>query len=96
MRAVFENAGLTTEPQNVIFVSEVIKKDARQHRVLIYLFSKYVSGDIAAGGAWSEAEWVDVRDLAKYQDEMSDAAVDAFYKFSLILKQSQQKSGAQA
>ena len=83
-RASFELAGVQTEPQGVLFVSEYLVEGT--HDVVIYVSSKYASGEPKAGGDWTEALWVDVRELAKYQDTMSDLTVDAFYKFSVYLQ----------
>ena len=86
-------------PKNVIFVSEIIKPEQEIHRLLIYLYADYVEGDITIreeNPLWTEARWVDVRELGDIQDSLSDEAVDAFYKFSLILRQSAARSGAQA
>jgi ADP-ribose pyrophosphatase YjhB (NUDIX family) len=97
-RAVVMSTGVVSDPQNVIFVSEVLKQREAEHKVLIYLFSKYISGgeNFIFEGDWAEALWVDVRELAEYQDAMTDETVDAFYKFSMILRQSAARSGAQA
>jgi hypothetical protein len=34
----------------------------------------------------SEVRWVDPRDLGFYQHEMSEMTVDAFFKYSMILR----------
>lgn len=91
IRVTFELAGVTVEPQSVLFFGEEPKPEG--HRVFIYLYSKYISGDLTPSGKWQEAEWVDVRELAKYQEEMSDAAIDGFYKFSMVLRQSAGRAG---
>jgi len=99
IREVYEHAGISVEPQNVIFVSEVIKPEQELHRILIYLYAKYTEGTITIpeeNPLWTEAQWVDVRKLGDIQNEMSDEAVDAFYKFSLILSQAAARSGAQS
>jgi ADP-ribose pyrophosphatase YjhB (NUDIX family) len=96
MRGVFMNAGITVEPQNVLFVSESIKKETHEHRIVIYLYAKFIKGELKPDNSWSEAVWVDVRELAKYQEAMSDLTADGFYKFSLVLRQSAGRSGAQA
>lgn len=88
IRGVFEKTGVTVEPETVLFVSEDMQPEHMTHRVIIYLFSKNATGDIKPDNGWDEAEWVDVRELAKYQDEMSVATTDGFYKFSLFLRQS--------
>lgn len=96
IREVFEETGLAIEPQHVIFVSEVIKPETQEHRVIIYMYGKYVSGEIKAGGDLSEVQWVDVRELGKYQEDMTDVTIDAFYKFSMILRQQAARQGVQA
>lgn len=99
IREVYEHSGISVNPKNVIFVSEIVKPEQEIHRILIYLYADYVEGDITIREEeplWTEAQWVDVRELGNIQDGMSDEAVDAFYKFSLILRQSAARSGAQA
>jgi len=98
IRTVFNCAGISVQPQNVIFVSEEIDHEKEVHRILIFLYAKYVEGEITISddGLWSDAKWVDVRELGPIQDEMSNATVDGFYKFSIILQQSAARSGAQA
>jgi ADP-ribose pyrophosphatase YjhB (NUDIX family) len=93
IRGVFEKTGITVEPETVLFVSEDMQPEQMTHRVIIYLFSKNAEGELKPGSGWDEAEWVDVRELAKYQDEMSVACTDGFYKFSLFLRQSAARSG---
>ena len=96
VRATLSLTGVITEPKNVIFVSEVLKVAEATHKVIIYLFSEYVSGgeEFILDGGWAEAAWVDVRELAEYQSEMTDETVDAFFKFSTILRQQAMKAGA--
>lgn len=89
-RSSFELAGIQTEPQGVLFVSEYLVTGT--HDVVIYIFSKYIGGTPKTGGDWVEALWVDVRELAKYQDTMSDLTVDAFYKFSIYLQSASAKA----
>ena len=89
IREVFEHTGVSVEPKNVIFVSEVIEPEKEIHRILIYLYAEYVEGEITIREEeplWTEAKWVDVRELGNIQNEMSDEAVDAFFKFSLVLR----------
>jgi ADP-ribose pyrophosphatase YjhB (NUDIX family) len=93
IRGVFEKTGITVEPETVLFVSEDMQPEHLTHRVIIYLFSKNADGEVKPGSGWDEAEWVDVRELAKYQDEMSVATTDGFYKFSLFLRQTAARSG---
>ena len=98
IRATMGSTGVVTDPQNVIFVSEVLKEKEAKHKVLVYLFSKYISGgeSFILEGNWSEAVWADVRELGKYQDDMTEETIDAFYKFSTILRQMGGRAGAQA
>jgi ADP-ribose pyrophosphatase YjhB (NUDIX family) len=96
LRSSFELAGLTTNPQNVMFVAEDINKEANHHDVAAFIYNTFVEGEIKPAGRWSEARWVDVRELGQYQEGMSELAIDGFYKFSMVLHQSAARSGAQA
>jgi ADP-ribose pyrophosphatase YjhB (NUDIX family) len=91
IRTTFELAGITVDPQQVLFFGEEIKADEKSHRIFIYLYAQYVRGELKPSGTWTEAIWADVRELAKYQDNMSDATIDGFYKFSLCLKSMAQR-----
>ena len=96
IRNVFSLSGVASDPQNVIFVSEVLNEKLNQHRVIIYVYSSYIEGDLKPSEDWEEAQWYDVRQLGELQNEMDEQTVDAFYKFSMILRQSVARSGAQA
>ena len=85
INAVFHCSGITVEPKNVMFVSEAFDPE---HRIILYLYADYVSGELVAGESWDTIEWVDIRELGSLQEQMSDITVDAFYKFSLVLRQS--------
>jgi protein-L-isoaspartate(D-aspartate) O-methyltransferase len=93
VRGVLTLAGVATNPENVIFVSEVLNKKLNDHRVVIYVYSTYISGELKPDGDWEEAEWYDVRQLGDLQDQMDGLTVDAFYKFSKLLRQSAANTG---
>jgi 8-oxo-dGTP diphosphatase len=84
-RGVLDQTGIIVQPQNVMFVSEMVKPPA-EHRIVICGYAVYVSGEPSPGEDMTEVKWVDVRNLGDIQDELSDVAVDAFYKFSLVLR----------
>ncbi len=96
IRSVFELSNLTVDPQNILFVSEVVNDKKAEHRVIIYLYAKYIEGELKPDVYWDEAEWVDVRKLGNLQEEMDEHTIDAFYKFSMVLRQSADKAGVQA
>ena len=96
IRSVFSLSGVFSDPQDVIFVSEVIDKNLNQHRVIVYVYSTYIEGDPKPNEEWGEVQWHDVRQLGDLQPEMDEQTIDAFYKFSLILQQSIARAGAQA
>jgi ADP-ribose pyrophosphatase YjhB (NUDIX family) len=84
-RAFIEKTGLIIQPQSVMFVSEIVKPPA-PHRIIICMYAVVVSGELSAGGDLTEVKWVDVRALGTIQDDMDDVAIDAFHKFSIVLK----------
>ena len=96
IRSVFSLSGVTSDPKNVVFVSEVLNEKLNSHRVIIYIYSMYVEGELKPSVDWEEAQWYDVRQLGDLQNQMDDQTVDAFYKFSMILRQSVARSGAQS
>ena len=85
INSVFQCTGVTVEPKSVIFVSEIIEPE---HRIILYLYADYVNGDAAPSGIWDEVKWVDVRELGSVQDEMANETIDAFFKFSVVLRKS--------
>ena len=91
-RVILEEAGIVITPKQVLFLSETMTPT---HRVAMFCFGEYVSGEPSPGNSLSEVKWVDPRTLGEYQKEgMSDLAQDAFYKFSLILKGQAGAAGA--
>jgi ADP-ribose pyrophosphatase YjhB (NUDIX family) len=96
IRTVYSLSGISSDPKNVLFVSEVLNEKLNQHRVIIYIYSMYVEGILKPDVDWEEAEWHDVRQLGDLQDQMDSQTVDAFYKFSMILRKAAAGSGAQA
>lgn len=94
IRTVFSFSGVISDPQNVIFVSEVLNEKLNQHRVIIYIYSNYVEGELKPDVDWEEANWYDIRQLGDLQKDMDEQTIDAFYKFSIILRKA--ASGAQA
>ena|ERR1017187_7958805 len=96
IRGVFELSGVTSDPQNVIFVSEVLSEKLNIHRVIIYAYSMYVEGDLKPSVDWEEADWYGIRELGDIQDAMSSETADAFFKFSQVLRQGAARAGVQA
>ena len=85
-REIFEEAGITVGNQEMLFISERIRKDQNDHSYVIYVIGQYLSGDLKAGGDLDEVRWVDPRELGFYQNEMSEMTVEAFMKFSMVLR----------
>ena len=85
-RIIREQTGLSTQPKQVLFMSEIVEPG--QHRIAVFAFSECgSSGDPVPANGLTEAKFVDPRDLRKYQDEgMALLTEDGFYKFSLVLK----------
>jgi ADP-ribose pyrophosphatase YjhB (NUDIX family) len=84
-RVTLEETGLEIVPKQVLFLSEVVNPG--DHRVAVFCFGEYGSGDPTPGASLSEVKFVDPRTLGDYQKEgMSDLTADAFYKFSKILQ----------
>lgn len=83
-RSVSQEAGITVRPKQVLFVSEIVEPG--DHRVAVFCYAEWVSGDPVPGGSLSEARWADPREIGEYQKEgMSLLTADAFYKFSRVL-----------
>jgi len=83
-RQSLEETGIVINPKQVLFLSEVLAPD---HRVAVFCFGEYQSGEPSPGQSLSEVKFVDPRTLGEYQKEgMSELTQDAFYKFSLILR----------
>jgi ADP-ribose pyrophosphatase YjhB (NUDIX family) len=85
-RAFEELTGVIIDAKHILFVTEMIGADT--HRIIIYAYGEYVSGDAKEKTpVLSDIQWVDVRELGEFQQDMSDETVDAFFKFSLVLRQ---------
>lgn len=87
VRELKEETGIVIKPGAVLFVSEVLDPPV-EHRIVIYVDSEYVSGELKAGDDLDEVKWVDVRSLGDMQQAgvVSELTIDALHKFSLILK----------
>jgi ADP-ribose pyrophosphatase YjhB (NUDIX family) len=61
-----------------------------EHRLVMYcegvIVDANLSRELPSESNLSEIRWVDPRELGLYQHEMSDMTVDAFYKYSLVLR----------
>jgi ADP-ribose pyrophosphatase YjhB (NUDIX family) len=94
-RGMFIKTGLAINVKDILFVSEIVKED--DHRIILYLFGgEQPTGELTAGGGFKEVRWLDVRKLGEYQKDMDEATVEAFYKFSLVLRQQGTRQGVQA
>lgn len=87
VRALKE-VGLDIEPQNILFVSEDVRPDADIHEVAIFAYAQVTGGEI---NPLTGVMWIDVRELGNHQDAMTDMTIDAFFKFSTILRAKAQK-----
>lgn len=84
-RVTLEETGLVIKPKQVLFLSEVVEPG--DHRVAVFCFGEYISGEPSPGASLEEVRFVDPRALGDYQKEgMSDLTADAFYKFSKVLQ----------
>ena len=84
-RLTIEETGIVIKPKQILFLSEVVEPN--DHRVAVFCYGEYVSGDPTPGASLTDAKFVDPRTLGEYQKEgMSNLAQDAFYKFSMILR----------
>ena len=91
-RTVFEWARIDIAPQGVLFVCESISQKQESHRIVIFVSAEPLGRKLRA----EDAMWVNLNSLGDYQDQMSDLAVDGFYKLSLVLKIHAGKMDAQA
>lgn len=83
-RSILEETGIVITPKQILFLSETM---VPTHRVAMFCFGEYVSGEPSPGASLSEVKFVDPRTLGDYQAEgMSELAIDAFYKFSMVLR----------
>lgn len=87
-RTYKETTGVDIKAEHILFVSEIIDVPNAEHRVVVYAYGQYAGGEAAQqSDSFTDIRWQDVRELAALQDEMSDEAVDAFFKFSMVLRQ---------
>lgn len=88
-REILEETGVQISGQEMLFVSERVNPP-NEHRIVIYVEGKAAGGDLRATfteeDELSEVRWVDPRDLGFYQNEMSPMTVDAFMKYSMVLR----------
>lgn len=83
-RVMIEETGIVVKPKQVLFISEVLQPE---HRASVFCFAEYLSGEPSPGASLTEVKFVDPRTLGEYQKEgMSELTQDAFFKFSVILK----------
>jgi ADP-ribose pyrophosphatase YjhB (NUDIX family) len=83
-RSIIEETGIVVKPKQILFLSEVLEPT---HRAAVFCFAEYVSGEPSPGASLTEVKFVDPRTLGDYQTEgMSELTIDAFYKFSMVLK----------
>jgi ADP-ribose pyrophosphatase YjhB (NUDIX family) len=83
-RVSLEETGIVIKPKQVLFLSEVLEQE---HRVAVFCFGEYVSGEPSPGSTLTEVKFVDPRTLGDYQKEgMAVLTQDALFKFSMILK----------
>ena len=89
-REIREETGIEVANQEMLFLSERVRKDENDHRLVIYVSGQAVGGVLRSiftpDDELSEVRWVDPRDLGLYQHEMSEMTVDAFMKFSYVLR----------
>ena len=85
-REIAEETGVVCGNQEMLFLSERVNKAEKEHRIVIYVVGQWLSGEIKAGDDLSEVRWVDPRDLGLYQHQMGEMTIDAFMKYSMVLK----------
>ena len=84
-RLSIEETGIVINPKQILFLSEVVEPTS--HRIAVFCFGEYVSGEPSPGSSLTEAKFVDPRTLGDYQKEgMSELTQDAFFKFSMVLR----------
>ena len=88
-REILEETGIQVGNQEMLFVSERVNPPD-EHRIVIYVSGQATGGVLRSTfteeDELSEVRWVDPRDLGFYQNEMSEMTIDAFFKYSQILK----------
>jgi len=89
-RETREETGIEVGNQEMLFVSERVRKDQNEHRIVIYVSGQTVGGVLRSSftekDELSEVRWVDPRDLGFYQNEMSEMTIEAFMKYSYVLR----------
>src|SRR5208337_1684307 len=89
-REILEETGIQVANQEMLFISERVDRVNLDHRIVIYVTGQAVGGVLRSTfteeDELSEVRWVDPRDLGLYQHEMSEMTIEAFFKFSQILK----------
>lgn len=89
-REILEETGIAVANQEMLFLSERVRKDENDHRIVIYVSGQATGGALRTNfteeDELNEVRWVDSRDLGLYQHEMSEMTVEAFMKFSYVLR----------
>ncbi len=89
-REIREETGIEVGGQQMLFVSEHVDRPTNDHRIVIYVEGQAVGGVLRSSftkeDELSEVRWVDPRDLGFYQNEMSKMTVEAFMKYSYVLR----------
>src|SRR5271157_1627263 len=89
-REILEETGIEVSGQQMLFISERVDRPTDDHRIVIYVDGQATGGLLRAefgeNDELSEARWVDPRDLGFYQNEMSPMTVEAFTKYSMVLR----------
>jgi ADP-ribose pyrophosphatase YjhB (NUDIX family) len=88
-REIREETGIEVGNQEMLFLSEKVNPPD-EHRLVIYVSGQATGGVLRSNfteeDELSEVRWVDPRDLGFYQHEMSDMTIDAFMKYSMVLR----------
>ncbi len=89
-REILEETGIQVASQEMLFLSERVDRTTGDHRIVIYVTGQAVGGVLRSTfteeDELSEVRWVDPRDLGLYQHEMSEMTIDAFMKYSYVLR----------
>jgi ADP-ribose pyrophosphatase YjhB (NUDIX family) len=88
-RETLEETGIQVDSQEMLFVSERVNPPI-EHRIVVYVSGQAVGGVLRSTfteeDELSEVRWVDPRDLGFYQHEMSEMTIEAFLKYSYVLR----------
>lgn len=85
---VLLQAGVFATAKGVIFVTQIVEPQ-NEHRIEIYMTGELPDGEegtIICPDSTMEAQWIDVRDLYKFQDKMDDETVNALSYYSKYLQ----------